>query len=72
MTKEIIDHRKITGFWCVWMEGREWPFWYYGRDAAAGAAVTLAKANPGRRVMLCNLCVDETFMLPDKLVRERA
>ena len=44
--------RHIEGYWYVWVQGMEWPSWFYGEGQARSAAKTFAKQNPGKDVYL--------------------
>ncbi len=60
--------RKITGFWWTWLDGEDWPSWYYGENPAREAAKRIAFSNPGRKVRIGDLNTIENITLPDKLV----
>lgn len=62
--------REIKGYWWTWIEGEDWPSWYYGESAARVACDRLAKGSPGRRILVGNLMAVEMVTLPDQLVRE--
>lgn len=63
--------RKISGFWWTWVEGHDWPSWYYGEAAARDALKRLAFSHVGRPIRIGTLEVVEKVTLPDKLTVER-
>jgi hypothetical protein len=60
--------REISGFWWTWVEGQEWPSWYYSEKTALDRAKQLAMQHPGRKVYVGDLDVVKKMHLPDKLV----
>ena len=66
-TKERILSRSIDGFWCTWVDGQDWPSWYYGESTAREAAKRLALSHPGRVVHVCDLNLVAKVRLPDSL-----
>lgn len=67
-----MEKRDITGFWWTWVEGQDWPSWYYGESAARDAVKRIAMSKPGRKVRIGFLNTVEVVTLPDALVTEKA
>lgn len=66
--QQMCRDRKIDGFWWTWMEGVDWPSWYYDEQMAREAQARIARANPGRKVKVGTLKTLNTSMTSGELV----
>lgn len=60
--------RNIDEYWWTWLEGEDWPSWYYGEKTAEDAQARLARSNLGRKVKIGKLQVHNSRMVKAELV----
>ncbi len=63
----VLERRKVGGFWWTWVDGQDWPAWYYGESAARDGLTRLVRGNPGRKVCIGQLKTVNTVILPDRI-----
>ena len=59
--------RDLGDFWCIWLEGAEWPSWYGSEELARLRAKDLARRHPGRSVYVSGLLPRARIIMPDAL-----